>query len=201
MLTDVHALSRYGIESPHSVTFLYTVFGMRNNSCACPNDRHGRPLYRQPVKQKNPLLAIIDDSICQKTNGVTGGVQHGSLRFSFLSHGKEACLGPLVCFFTLALRQHNYKSKQEITIKLVKGLPTWTRQGFPPVDTRYTFKGLARACLSKGFHPIGKLKNNHILYPQGIHIQVKESATYMFRILTSHRLEKKHIVSIDMREP
>ena len=68
----------------------------------------------------------------------------------------------------------NVESKIDKVCCIIDSLPTATGSAYELCDSWFTAKKVIEVHLKKGYHLIGGLKTNRIIYPQGIRIQIKD---------------------------
>ena len=68
------------------------------------------------------------------------------------------------------------QSKMDYAKELISGLPIPETTAYFLTDSWYTNGKLIDACAARGYHFIGAMKTNRIIYPQGIHISIAEFA-------------------------
>ncbi|MBP2657057.1 MAG: transposase family protein [Firmicutes bacterium] len=70
-------------------------------------------------------------------------------------------------------------SKIDKICQIVASLPTATGSAYGLCDSWFTCKKIIEAHFKKGYHLIGGLKTNRIIYPQGIRTSIKNFAAYI----------------------
>ena len=71
------------------------------------------------------------------------------------------------------------QSKMEYAIELIKQLPKPETKSYFLADRWYTNGKIINACAYSGYHYIGAIKANRIIYPQGIRISIADFAQYI----------------------
>lgn len=191
-LTDVHVLSRHDRHRTTLSHFLTNGVWDEKQLMRVSQEQAWQSVTEATHQTKEPLMAIIDDSVCQKTkpsSQAQSGIQACDFHYSHME-GKSVWGHS---FVSLMLRCGNValpytweqyekgsdRSKQDIAVDFVKHLPSWEGKKYVLVDTWFPSKGLIHACFQQGFHLIGGLKSNRILYPAGIRVQAKEFAKHI----------------------
>jgi hypothetical protein len=64
---------------------------------------------------------------------------------------------------------------------MIEQLPDVTASAYGLCDAWYTCEKVINAYFKKGYHLIGALKTNRVIFPQGIRIQIKDFAQYIER--------------------
>lgn len=63
--------------------------------------------------------------------------------------------------------------------EIVESLPSPKGAPYVLCDSRFTNKKVIDAHFKKGYHLIGALKTNRVIYPKGIGIQIKQFSQYI----------------------
>lgn len=71
--------------------------------------------------------------------------------------------------------------KIEQAIQIAASLPETQQPAYALMDSWYTCPKLIDAFLAKGYHTIGALKTNRIIYPSGIRISISEFASHIHK--------------------
>ena len=72
-----------------------------------------------------------------------------------------------------------FRNKQQLAMQLMDEFIAATETTYLLVDNWYTPGKLILHALSKGYHTIGRIKSNRVIYPGGIKTSVKEFATFI----------------------
>lgn len=70
----------------------------------------------------------------------------------------------------------NDGGKIQQALNIAESLPEAERPSYALMDSWYTSPKLVNAFLAKGYHTIGALKTNRIIYPQGVRISIRDFA-------------------------
>lgn len=131
-----------------------------------------RFLRKQSLRHRRcvQLKDVVSTSRIQKENpfGVTKMVQ------LMVKSGKQAYPYDFRLF-----QKEQTESKIELSKELLATIPMFEQPTYLLCDSWYTSRKLVEAALSRGTHVIGALKINRIIYPAGVHMQVKQFATYL----------------------
>lgn len=73
----------------------------------------------------------------------------------------------------------HFKTKQQLAMELISEFKPVTEVTYLLIDAWYTSGKVILHALSKGYHTIGMIKSNRVIYPQGIKISVKEFAKFV----------------------
>lgn len=138
-----------------------------------------------------PIFIIHDDTICKKSkpsSQAKAPMQDCAYHFSHLE-GKSVWGHQLLSTMiqcndhTLIYDIHPYKkngkSKIDLVCELTSSLPIPPNKGYALFDTWFTSAKVIHTYASKGYHCIGGLKTNRIIYPSGIRISIKDFAKYI----------------------
>ena len=139
----------------------------------------------------NPIFAIYDDTISEKTkpsSKAENTIQEASFHHSHLK-GKQvyghqlltAMLsdGKKVLPYSIERYEKGKKSKIQMVCEIVAKIPSPKGKAYGLCDSWFTNKDVINAHSQKGYHLIGALKTNRVIYPKGINIQVKDFAQYI----------------------
>ena len=75
--------------------------------------------------------------------------------------------------------ERDRESKIDKVCRSAESLPMATGAAYGLCDSWFTCKSVIEAHFKKGFHLIGGLKTNRVIYPKGVRIQIKEFAKYI----------------------
>lgn len=75
--------------------------------------------------------------------------------------------------------EKNSISKVDMICQIAKSLPTATGPAYALCDSWFTCTKVIEAHFKKGYHFIGGLKTNRIIYPQGIRTSLKDFANHI----------------------
>jgi hypothetical protein len=78
-----------------------------------------------------------------------------------------------------------FKNKQELAMQLIDDFVPVTETTYLLVDAWYTSGKLMLHALKRGYHTIGRIKSNRVIYPGGIKTSVKEFSTFISKDETS----------------
>ncbi len=150
-----------------------------------------------------PVFAIYDDTISKKTkpsSQASHPIESTNFHFSHLECKTvwgHQLLAALLSVGSLTLPYHfeHYEkesiSKIDIVCQIANSLPIATSSAYALCDSWFTCTKVIEAHFKKGYHFIGGLKTNRIIYPQGIRISLKDFATYIkkddVRLVTVNR--------------
>jgi len=142
-------------------------------------------IWEKSRQTGNPIYVIIDDTICEKalpSSRVNSSIYGCGFYRSHLKNkmvygqqfvGLMLRCGDLVLPYDIVLYEKatdgeaKAKSKILIATELIESLPTPPHGGFVVTDSWYSCKDLFNAALSKGYHFIGGLKSNRLIFPRG----------------------------------
>lgn len=81
-------------------------------------------------------------------------------------------------FFDKRKKKH-FKNKQQLAMELINEFTPATETTYLLVDAWYTSGKLMLHALSKGYHTIGRIKSNRVIYPGGIKTNAKDFSTHI----------------------
>jgi len=138
-----------------------------------------------------PIFAIYDDTIAEKTkpsSQAKSTIQETGFHQSHLK-GKQVwghqllttmlSCGKKVLPYSIERYKKGEKSKIQMVCDIVESLPSPKGVAYGLCDSWFTNKKVITAHLKKGYHLIGALKTNRIIYPKGIGIQIKQFTQYI----------------------
>lgn len=148
-------------------------------------------IYRGTPTAQDPIFAIYDDTICVKTKPSSQAVcpiAKTGFHHSHLDNKKvwgHQMLSTLlsrkgqVVPYLIERYEKGEKSKIEMVCEKAAMLPVATGPAYALCDSWFTCQDVIEAHLAKGYHLIGGLKTNRVIYPQGVRIQIQEFAQYI----------------------
>lgn len=92
-------------------------------------------------------------------------------------------------FFGKRAKKH-FKNKQELAIDLINEFMPVTERTYLLLDSWYTSGKVMLHALSKGYHTIGRIKSNRVIYPGGIKTSVKTFSQFIHK-------DETHPVTVD----
>jgi len=126
-----------------------------------------------------PVYVILDDTCIEKTKPsskakrpIAGCCLHWSHLKKGIVYGHQLVGVPLVCGhlklpYYLELYDKKVQSKIEMVTKVILGLPDFPTPVYVLGDSWYSARSVISAARFRGFHYIGALKTNRILYIKG----------------------------------
>ena len=147
---------------------------------------------KQTAKQTaTPTFAIYDDTISKKTKPSSQAMHPMEATDFHFSHleCKTVWGHQLLCAMlstgslTLPYHIEHYEKKATSKIdkvcQIVNSLPVATGPAYGLCDSWFTCRKVIEAHFKKGYHLIGGLKTNRIIYPQGIKTSIKDFAVHI----------------------
>jgi len=140
---------------------------------------------------EQPLFVIHDDTVCNKTKPSSQAqhpIEQTKFHYSHLEgktvwgHQVQATMvqcGDSSLIHDIRRYDKTKQSKIDDACDLAKTMPIPTQSSYALVDSWYTCPKLINAYAARGYHLIGALKTNRILYPQGIHTPLTTLASYV----------------------
>jgi hypothetical protein len=153
-----------------------------------------RCVIRHSKQTEQPIFVIHDDSVCEKTKPSSRAERPIEQAGFHHSHLKKKCVwGHQVQAtmvqsgeFSLIYDVHRYdptkQSKIDDACELAANMPIPPHKGVALVDSWYTCPKLIHAYAKRGYHLIGGLKTNRIIYPKGIRIPLNTFATHISKM-------------------
>ena len=135
-----------------------------------------------------PMFLSFDDTVNVKTKPSSQAerpIEKAGFHHSHLLNkqvwGHQVMAAMISCGETaLNYDIHRYdktkQSKIDYAKELISGLPVPKTAAYFLTDSWYTNGEIIDACAQRGYHFIGAMKTNRIIYPQGIHISIAEFA-------------------------
>jgi len=185
-MTDVEEVSEY-----HRTTI----------SRFLSDDRWDDEPIRMTIKQKSyqhiqqlsketdaPMFISLDDTVNVKTKPSSQAarpIEMAEFHHSHLLHkrvwGHQVMATMISCGKTaLNYDIHKYdkrsQSKMDYAKELISGLPIPETAAYVLTDSWYTNGKIIDASAARGYHFIGAMKTNRIIYPQGIRVSISEFA-------------------------
>ena len=154
-------------------------------------DQSFKNVARHSKETGIPILADFDDTVNAKTKPSSRALRPMEGAAFHYSHllGKQVwghqVMAVMVSCGDLALNYdlHRYdKTKQtkiEYAQEVIGTLPVPESKAYLLADSWYTCDKIVHACAVRGYHYIGAMKTNRIIYPQGLHIGIAEFARYI----------------------
>lgn len=144
-------------------------------------------IYRESRMSGKPIFCIVDDTIASHTKPSSQAVHPIEAAYYHQSHLKKcqdyghqavsvmlACNG-LSLNYAIVLYDKSC-SKIEIVQSIIRELPEPPGLAYFLCDSWYASNNLISAAAQKGFHTIGALRTNRIIYPNQIRQQAKQFA-------------------------
>lgn len=148
-------------------------------------------IYRCSGSNDSPIFAIFDDTISEKTkpqSKARNPIQEASFHHSHLKgkqvYGHQLLAAILSCGkkilpYSIERYKKGEKSKIQMVCDIVETLPTPKGPAYGLCDSWFTNEKVINAHFKKGYHLIGGLKTNRIIYPKGFGIQIKQFTQYI----------------------
>lgn len=138
-----------------------------------------------------PIFFIHDDTICKKSkpsSQANAPIQNSDYHFSHLE-GKTVwghqLLSTMIqcngCTLTYDIQPYERggKSKIDLVCDLASSLPPPPHKGYALFDSWFSCSKIINTYASKGYHSIGAIKTNRIIYPGGMRIKIKDFIEYI----------------------
>ena len=147
-------------------------------------------IYSEAARTGKPVLCIVDDTIASKTKPSSRALHPIEDAYFHQSHlkgkqdyGHQAVAVMLSCngiVLNYAFVMYNKSvSKIDIVQNIAKELPVPPVMSYFLCDCWYVSEKIINTFAGKGFHTIGALKTNRMLYPFGIKKKLSEFAALL----------------------
>ena len=144
-------------------------------------------IYSEALRTGKPVFCIVDDTIASKTKPSSRALHPIEDAYFHQSHlkgkqdyGHQAVAVMLSCngiVLNYAFVMYNKSvSKIDIVRNIAKELPVPPVMSYFLCDSWYVSEKIIHTFVSKGFHTIGALKTNRMLYPFGMKKKLSEFA-------------------------
>ena len=144
-------------------------------------------IYSEAARTGNPVFCIVDDTIASKTKPLSRALHPIEDAYFHQSHlkkkqdyGHQAVAVMLSCngiVLNYAFVMYNKSiSKIDIVQNIAKELPVPPVMSYFLCDCWYVSEKIINTFAQKGFHTIGALKTNRLLYPSGMKKELSELA-------------------------
>ena len=151
-----------------------------------------RRIYEEAERTGKPIYCIVDDTISSKTKPVSWALHpiedayfHHSHLKKKQDYGHQAVGVMLSCngiTLNYAIVLYNKsQSKIQIVCDIAKELPEAPTSSFFLCDCWYSCVKVMEAFWAKGFHTVGALKTNRVIFPVGIRQQISQFAAYIHK--------------------
>jgi hypothetical protein len=142
-------------------------------------------IWNQAKETGEPIYMIFDDTICEKAipssqvkSSIYGCGFYKSHLKNKMVYGQQfvGCMlrcGDLVLLYDIVLyekatdKNSSVKSKIDIVRDIIESLPPPPKDGYVVTDSWYSCQTLFEAAKSKGYHFIGAIKSNRLIFPRG----------------------------------
>ena len=159
-------------------------------------------IYSEAARTGNPVFCIVDDTIASKTKPSSRALHPIEDAYFHQSHlkgkpdyGHQAVAVMLSCngiVLNYAFVMYNKSvSKIDSVQNIAKELPVPPVMSYFLCDCWYVSEKIINTFAGKGFHTIGALKTNRMLYPFGIKSKLSE-----FAVLLSAARSDFHLVTV-----
>jgi len=150
-----------------------------------------RRIYQYSKQTEDPIFVIYDDTISEKTKPSSQAkhpIEGTSYNHSHLKGKTVWSHQFLSTMLSCRDRVFPYQidryikggiKKTDRVCEVLETLPIPKGAAYCLCDSWFTCPKIIDAHFRKGYHLIGALKTNRIIYPQGIHIQVVQFAQYI----------------------
>ena len=142
---------------------------------------------------QEPIFSIIDDTIAEKTKPSLQAEKPIQAAGFHQSHLKNKSVwghqfltmmlsvNDVILPYFIERYDKTIKSKITRVCEMIEQLPSADGQAYGLCDAWYTCEKVINAYFKKGYHLIGALKTNRVIFPKGIRLQIKDFAQYIKR--------------------
>lgn len=147
-------------------------------------------IYEEACRTGKPISCIVDDTISSKTKPSSQALHPIEDAYFHQSHLKKkqdyghqsvavmlSCNGIVLNYAVILYDK--YKSKIQIVQDIAEELPVPPVPSYFLCDSWYTSVKVMDAFARKGFHTIGAVKTNRIIYPYGIRQKISGFALHL----------------------
>lgn len=142
-------------------------------------------IYQEAQHSGQPIFCIVDDTIASHVKPSSQAVHPIEAAYFHQSHlkGRQvvsvmlSCNGIILNYAVILYDKS--KSKIQIVQDIAEELPVAPVMSYFLCDSWYTSVKIMDCFIKKGFHTIGALKTNRILYPCGIRQKASEFALHL----------------------
>lgn len=144
-------------------------------------------IYQEAARSGQPIFCIVDDTIASRTKSSSQAlhpIEDAYFHQSHLKKGQDyghqavavllSCNGITLNYVVLLYEKST--SKIQMVCDIVEELPVAPVCSYFLCDSWYTAVKVMDSFVQKGFHAIGALKTNRILYPAGIRQKLSQFA-------------------------
>lgn len=140
---------------------------------------------------QRPIFVIHDDTISEKTKPSLQAkrpIEETAFHHSHLDHKKVwghqffttllSCAGQVMPYF-MERYQRGGESKIDKLCRILTTLPMASGPAYGLCDSWFTCQRVIEAHFTKGYHLIGGLKTNRVIFPKGMRISIKAFEAYI----------------------
>ncbi len=150
-----------------------------------------RFMLNQSNNSGQPIFVSTDDTVNKKTkpsSQAKSPIENASFHHSHLLGktvwGHQVLTTMIGCMgytlnYDVSLYDKAKMSKIDCMIEISKSLPIPPNKGYALFDSWFTCPKVLDAYALQGYHCIGAIKTNRIIYPQGIHINISDFSQYI----------------------
>ena len=132
-------------------------------------------IYSEAARTGNPVFCIVDDTIASKTKPLSRALH--LIEDAYFHQAVAVMLSCNGIVLNYAFVMYNKSiSKIDIVQNIAKELPVPPVMSYFLCDCWYVSEKIINTFAQKGFHTIGALKTNRLLYPSGMKKKLSELA-------------------------
>ena len=129
-------------------------------------------IYSEAARTGNPVFCIVDDTIASKTKPLSRALHLIEDAYFHLAVAVMLSCNGIVLNYAFVMYNKSI-SKIDIVQSIAKELPVPPVMSYFLCDCWYVSEKIINTFAERGFHTIGALKTNRILYPFGIRCLLK----------------------------
>jgi len=136
-------------------------------------------VLKHSIKTDEPLFIIHDDTICQKTkpssqakSSIEEASFHRSSKWGHQLLATMVSCGGYTLINDLQRYNKQKQSKIDAVMDIAESMPIPPNKAYALFDSWYNCPKIINTYAKQGYHCIGGLKTNRIIYPQGIRIGI-----------------------------
>lgn len=138
-----------------------------------------KQIWNESIRSGKPIYVIADDTIAERTkpsSKAKNPIQQCSFHHSHLKNkvvyghqvvGVLLICGSLKLPYTVSLYIKEQMSKIQMIINIIATLPKPPNKAYIMADSWYSADKLIKVCRKQGYHFIGAVKTNRVIYPVG----------------------------------
>lgn len=147
-------------------------------------------IYKEAIDSGKPVFCIVDDTVSSKTKPSSQALHPIEDAYFHHSHlkrrqdyGHQAVAAMLSCngisLHYATVMYDKSRSKIQIVCDIAEGLPEAPAPSYLLCDSWYASTKVMDAFIRKGFHTIGAIRTNRVIYPCGVKQKINGYALHI----------------------